>query len=60
MTENNYFCLRLSKDEKTVELTVHTTSRERAIILYEGLEKVLSQLTQADLMQPDNPEKRSQ
>lgn len=61
MAENNYFCLKLSKDEKTVELTVHTTSRERAIILYEGLEKVISQLTQAELMQPqpDDPNHQS-
>lgn len=57
MAENNYFVLKLSKDEKTVELTVHTTSKERAIVLYEGLEKVLTQLTQADLMQQDNPDK---
>lgn len=44
-----YFHLKLSEDETVVELTVHAGSKERAILLYEGLEKIINQLCQADL-----------
>lgn len=44
-----YFHLKLSEDETVVELIVHAGSKERAILLYEGLEKIINQLCQADL-----------
>lgn len=54
-----YFHLKLSKDELTVELTINASSKERAIALYEGLEKIITKMQQADLelAQRDKPEK---
>lgn len=55
----NHVRLTLSEDEMTVELTVRTLTRERAIEIYEKIEQALVELMRADLeinWQDDNPD----
>ncbi|MBE9210227.1 hypothetical protein IQ244_29240 [Nostoc sp. LEGE 06077] len=55
----NHVRLTLSEDEMTVELTVRTSSRERAIEFYEKIEQALIELMRLDLevdWQQDNPD----
>ena len=57
--KNNFYTLRLSEDETTVELIVTASSKERAIQLYEQIEQLLIELTRVDLeldWQDDNPD----
>lgn len=57
--KNNHFHLTLSEDKTVVQLTVNASTPEKAIVLYEMLEKVLVEMMRADLetdWHDDNPD----
>jgi hypothetical protein len=57
--KDNHYRLTLSKDERTVQITIYASSTEKAIELYEKIERSLIEIMRADLeldWKDDNPQ----